>query len=202
MFGGTFLCVGAWNRRRCLSEAANIYQLSYFEKTNILSENICTLKNDIENQLNRYIVSKSRLSIIAWSDFLFYQKAVDNSRAPPFNLSKIHKNLRKVEQKNENYKVAEVISSLLYGGLLHRGIGRSGRADTGCRTRRTCIHERIRYYKAYYSLDTGDGIEKYAVFVSKSPQEIYERKLSNEELYAAINKLPNKQVKRIYAQYF
>lgn len=62
--------------------------------------------------------------------------------------------------------------------------------------------ERIRYHKAYYSLDAGDGIEKDAVFISKTPQEIYEHKLSNEELYEAINKLPDKQAKRIYARYF
>lgn len=62
--------------------------------------------------------------------------------------------------------------------------------------------ERTRRHKAYYSLDAGDGIEKEIVFVSLSPQEIYERKLSNEELYAAINELPDKQAKRIYARYF
>ena len=62
--------------------------------------------------------------------------------------------------------------------------------------------ERVRYYKAYYSLDAGDGIEKEAVFTSKTPQEIYESKVSNDVLYAAINQLPSKQAKRIYARYF
>lgn len=62
--------------------------------------------------------------------------------------------------------------------------------------------ERVRYHKAYYSLDAGDGIEKEAVFTSKTPQEIYESKVSNDELYAAINQLPLKQAKRIYARYF
>ena len=56
--------------------------------------------------------------------------------------------------------------------------------------------------QAYYSLDAGDGIEKEAVFTSKTPQEIYESKVSNDELYAAINQLPLKQAKRIYARYF
>lgn len=38
----------------------------------------------------------------------------------------------------------------------------------------------IRYHKAYYSLDRGDGIEHSALFVSLSPDEIYERKLTTE----------------------
>ncbi|MCM1062265.1 MAG: sigma-70 family RNA polymerase sigma factor [Eubacterium sp.] len=62
--------------------------------------------------------------------------------------------------------------------------------------------EKIRYHKAYYSLDAGDDIEKESAFVSRTPQEIYERKLYNEELYAAISELPDKQAKRIYARYF
>lgn len=61
---------------------------------------------------------------------------------------------------------------------------------------------RIRYHKAYYSLDRDDGIEHSALFVSLSPDEIYERKLTNEQLHAAIATLPDKQAKRIYAHYF
>lgn len=63
---------------------------------------------------------------------------------------------------------------------------------------------RIRTYrhKAYYSLDRNDGIENDIVFVAASPEELYERKLTNEQLYAAINSLPEKQAKRIYAYYF
>lgn len=61
---------------------------------------------------------------------------------------------------------------------------------------------RIRYHKAYYSLDRGDGIEHSALFVSLSPDEVYERKLTNEQLHAAIATLPDKQAKRIYAHYF
>ncbi|EGT4599951.1 TPA: sigma-70 family RNA polymerase sigma factor [Clostridioides difficile] len=61
---------------------------------------------------------------------------------------------------------------------------------------------RIRYHKAYYSLDRGDGIEHSALFVSLSPDEIYERKLTTEQLHTAIATLPDKQAKRIYAHYF
>ncbi|WP_283675620.1 sigma-70 family RNA polymerase sigma factor [Butyricicoccus sp. Marseille-Q5471] len=61
---------------------------------------------------------------------------------------------------------------------------------------------RIRYHKAYYSLDRNDGIEHSALFVSLSPDEIYERKLTSEQLHAAIATLPDKQAKRIYAHYF
>lgn len=63
---------------------------------------------------------------------------------------------------------------------------------------------RLRTYrhKAYYSLDRGDGIETETVFVSLSPQEIYERKVTNEEIHAAISRLPDKQAKRVYAHFF
>lgn len=57
-------------------------------------------------------------------------------------------------------------------------------------------------YKAQYSLDRGDGIEHNILFVSLSPDEIYERKLTTEQLHAAIAALPDKQAKRIYAHYF
>jgi len=63
-------------------------------------------------------------------------------------------------------------------------------------------YERIRVHKAYYSLDAGDGIEKDVILLVLSPEEIYERKLSKQELYAAINSLPEKQAKRIYAHFF
>ncbi|MFG5689586.1 sigma-70 family RNA polymerase sigma factor, partial [Enterococcus faecalis] len=43
---------------------------------------------------------------------------------------------------------------------------------------------RIRYHKANHSLDRGDGIEHTALFVSLSPDEIYERKLTTEQLHA------------------
>lgn len=57
-------------------------------------------------------------------------------------------------------------------------------------------------HKAYYSLDRNDGIEYSAVFLSLSPEEIYERKVTNQEIYAAINSLSDKQAKRIYAHFF
>ncbi|MHB8130171.1 MAG: RNA polymerase sigma factor [Mobilitalea sp.] len=61
---------------------------------------------------------------------------------------------------------------------------------------------KVYYHKAYYSLDRDDGIEHSALFVSLSPDEIYERKLTTEQLHAAIATLSDKQAKRIYAHYF
>lgn len=57
------------------------------------------------------------------------------------------------------------------------------------------------YNNAYYSLDADDGIENDILFVSLSPYEIYERKITVEQLHAAIASLPDKQAKRIYAHY-
>ena len=61
---------------------------------------------------------------------------------------------------------------------------------------------RTYYHKAHYSLDRGDGIEYDVLFISETPCEIYERKMTLEQLYAAIAALPDKQAKRIYAHYF
>ena len=61
---------------------------------------------------------------------------------------------------------------------------------------------KVYWNKAYYSLDRDDGIEHEAIFVSMSPYEIYERKMTKQELHAAIAKLPDIQAKRIYACYF
>ena len=62
--------------------------------------------------------------------------------------------------------------------------------------------EKVRYHRAFYSLDADNGIEKSILFVSASPQELYERKVTQEELYRAINQLPEKQARRIYAHFF
>lgn len=63
-------------------------------------------------------------------------------------------------------------------------------------------YERRRVNRDYYSLDTNDGIERDFTLLVLSPEEIYERKLSNQELYAAINSLPEKQAKRVNAHFF
>ena len=66
----------------------------------------------------------------------------------------------------------------------------------------TAYYLRRYRHKAYYSLDCDDGIEHDILFVSLSPCEIYERKVTVEQLHAAIAALPDKQAKRIYAHYF
>lgn len=69
--------------------------------------------------------------------------------------------------------------------------------------RKEAAYRRRTYYnKAQYSLDRGDGIEYDALFVSVSPYESYERKITMEQLHAAISALPDKQAKRISAYYF
>ena len=61
---------------------------------------------------------------------------------------------------------------------------------------------RLRTYrhKAYYSLDRNDGIEHEALFVAFSPYELYERKVTIQELYTAISRLPDKQAKQDIAR--
>ena len=59
-------------------------------------------------------------------------------------------------------------------------------------------YKRNRYRnRAHYSLDCDDGIEHDVLFVALSPCEIYERKLTFEQLHSAIAMLPEKQGRRI-----
>lgn len=46
-----------------------------------------------------------------------------------------------------------------------------------------------------------NGIENDIIFVSFSPCEVYERKVTTEQLHAAIAYLPDKQAKCIYEHY-
>lgn len=62
-------------------------------------------------------------------------------------------------------------------------------------------HRRRMYRNKVYSLDM-DGMENHVMFTALSPCELYERKLTYQELYAAIASLPDKQAKRVYAHYF
>lgn len=60
---------------------------------------------------------------------------------------------------------------------------------------------RVYWNKAYFSLDAGDGIEHEALFVALSPCELYERKVTAQELRTALNALPDTQGRRVYAHY-
>ena len=56
---------------------------------------------------------------------------------------------------------------------------------------------RMRLHKVY-SLDVG-GVENDVLFTALSACELYERKLTYQELYAVLANLPDKQAMRIYA---
>lgn len=62
-------------------------------------------------------------------------------------------------------------------------------------------HRKRHRHQSHYSLDTSEGIERSILFVADSPDEHYERRLTHEQLHAALFSLPDKQVKRIYAHY-
>ena len=56
-------------------------------------------------------------------------------------------------------------------------------------------------YHANYSLDWGDEIGRHVIFRAVAPDEYYEKRVTSEQLYAAMNALPEKQRHRIYAYY-
>ena len=69
--------------------------------------------------------------------------------------------------------------------------------------RREEAHRRLTYeYRAFFSLDCCDGIENEAVHNSPSAEEIFFRYADNVELCAALQRLTDKQLRRLYARYF
>lgn len=69
--------------------------------------------------------------------------------------------------------------------------------------RAEAAYERQMYrYKAQYSLDCDNGIEKSVVHRPPTPEEILDEKLLRDRLYAAVMALPEKQAKRIYAKFY
>jgi len=61
--------------------------------------------------------------------------------------------------------------------------------------------KRLSRYKAFYSLDRGDGIENAALDSIPSPEEILLRKMSVEQLQEAFDHLTPTQARRVYAHY-
>lgn len=57
-------------------------------------------------------------------------------------------------------------------------------------------------HRAHYSLDRDDGIEYAAILFAPSVHEIYEQNMIRRALYAAIQDLSDKQLKRLYAYFF
>lgn len=62
-------------------------------------------------------------------------------------------------------------------------------------------HHRAWYHKAYYSLDCNDGIENSILHTEPSPEEILMQKVSMQQLYEALDHLPQIQARRVYAHY-
>ena len=61
---------------------------------------------------------------------------------------------------------------------------------------------RMYRYKAYYSLGCDNGIENAILMKPQTPEMLLEEKQFQEQVYAAVMKLPEKQAKRIYARYY
>lgn len=61
--------------------------------------------------------------------------------------------------------------------------------------------ERVRYNKAYYSLDADDGIEYSACLHEPTPQELLERAELFYHLWNALNTLPEIQGRRVDAHF-
>ena len=73
--------------------------------------------------------------------------------------------------------------------------------QTSQRVEATYERQKFRY-KAYYSLDHGDGIEGCLLVQPLAPENIIENKWLYIELKNAIRKLPPAQRRRIYARFY
>lgn len=61
---------------------------------------------------------------------------------------------------------------------------------------------RMYRYKAHYSLDCENGIENAVLLKPQTPEIVLEEKQFQEQVYAAVMRLPEKQAKRIYETRF
>lgn len=68
--------------------------------------------------------------------------------------------------------------------------------------REAASERRMYWHDAHYSLDCDDGIEHDALHNPLPPWAVVEDKLTKSELFDALCKLPNKQLRRVYAHYF
>ena len=69
--------------------------------------------------------------------------------------------------------------------------------------RAEAAYERKMYrYKAQYSLDCENGIENAVLLKPQTPEIVLEEKQFQEQVYAAVMRLPEKQAKRIYETRF
>lgn len=69
--------------------------------------------------------------------------------------------------------------------------------------RAEALYQRQKYnYKANYSLDNDNGIDKAIIQHQLPPEEILIEKQLWEQLYSAVMALPNKQAKRIFARFY
>ena len=73
--------------------------------------------------------------------------------------------------------------------------------QTSQRVEATYERQKFRY-KAYYSLDHGDGIEGCLLVQPLAPENIIENKWLYIEVQNAIRKLPPAQRRRIYARFY
>ena len=66
----------------------------------------------------------------------------------------------------------------------------------------TAYERKVYRYKAQYSLDCENGIENAVLLKPQMPEMLLEEKQLQEQVYAAVMRLPEKQAKRIYARYY
>ena len=67
---------------------------------------------------------------------------------------------------------------------------------------KTAYKQKMYRYKAQYSLNCKNGIKNTVLLKAQTPEMLLEEKQFQEQVYAAVMKLPKKQAKQIYARYY
>lgn len=70
------------------------------------------------------------------------------------------------------------------------------------RKKEAAYYAKLRYHKAFYSLDRDDGIEKAALLKVKSPKELFDIKQTEHEILERVESLPKKQSQRIFMFFY
>ena len=120
------------------------------------------------------------------------QSPINITGAEDVDLPELNLNNQESEAQVENYKndhFVEVTEDVL------ETIQAAERAEAA-------YDRRVYRYKAHYSLDCDNGIENAILMKPQTPEMLLEEKQFQEQVYAAVMKLPEKQAKRIYARYY
>ena len=162
-----------------------------------------TLK--VEGRLEVATAAPMCASIAFVSATKAYASAPNDNKIIIFNPTTMVKtgeiNVARPEYGLDGSSTPNPLGLILRDGKLYVGCGEFDQMPIA--ERAEAAYERKMYrYKAQYSLDCENGIENAVLLKPQTPEMLLEEKQLQEQVYAAVMKLPEKQAKRIYVRYY